>query len=385
MAAQAARLGVDMTKVFQIADELFSPEKAIDYAASLQRLGVTANGLLDPLRAMDMAQNDPAALQQEIVNLTKDFVRFSEENKKFEIMPGAQRRMREVASALGIEASEFAKMGIQAAEFDRKLSQIKLPSFADDKETKELIASMSQIKDGVATVTIKNMQTGVVELKQPDQLTPEDIEKLKTSGEESSKSIEQLAVDQLDQLKFLNSQIDAVRLSGQLGTASLGPVQRLAEMATQATRGGARAITTEYTSAKTRETFTPATRAVEDAIISAVRDNKVGLDQAMADFQSGLSVIKDNTVKMADGIVSKFDAAMKNSTKGYDPVVQRLEAKNDINVNMSVDVKGGQNVQISDSDFAKKLQDMMTNNTVIQETIKKAAGTSQLSMNPNKS
>lgn len=385
MAAQAARLGVDMTKVFQIADELFSPEKAIDYAASLQRLGVTANGLLDPLRAMDMAQNDPAALQQEIVNLTKDFVRFSEENKKFEIMPGAQRRMREVASALGIEAGEFAKMGIQAAEFDRKLSQIKLPSFADDKETKELIASMSQIKDGVATVTIKNMQTGVVELKQPDQLTPEDIEKLKTSGEESSKSIEQLAVDQLDQLKFLNSQIDAVRLSGQLGTASLGPVQRLAEMATQATRGGARAITTEYTSAKTRETFTPATRAVEDAIISAVRDNKVGLDQAMADFQSGLSVIKDNTVKMADGIVSKFDAAMKNSTKGYDPVVQRLEAKNDINVNMSVDVKGGQNVQISDSDFAKKLQDMMTNNTVIQETIKKAAGTSQLSMNPNKS
>jgi hypothetical protein len=206
-------------------------------------------------------------------------------------MPGAQRRMREVAGALNIDAAEFAKMGIQAAEFDRKLSQIKLPSFADDKETKELIASMSQIKDGVATVTIKNIQTGKVELKQPDQLTPEDIEKLKTSSEESSKSIEQLAVDQLDQLKFLNSQIDSVRLSGQLGTASLGPVQRLAEMAAQATRGGTRAVTTEYTSTKTRETFTPATRAVEDAIISAVRDNKMGLEQAMTDFQSGLSVI----------------------------------------------------------------------------------------------
>ena len=45
MAAQSARLGVNMDKVFSIADDLFSPEKAIDYAASLQRLGVTANGL----------------------------------------------------------------------------------------------------------------------------------------------------------------------------------------------------------------------------------------------------------------------------------------------------------------------------------------------------
>jgi hypothetical protein len=384
MAAQSARLGVDMDKVFAIADELFSPEKAIDYAASLQRLGVTANGLLDPLRAMDMAQNDPAALQDELVNLTKDFVRFSEENNKFEIMPGSQRRMREIAKELNIDAAEFAKMGIQAAEFDRKLSQIKLPSFADDKETKELIASMSQIKDGVATVTIKNIQTGEVELKQPDQLTPEDIERLKTSSEESSKSIEQLAVDQLDQMKFMNNQLDAIRLSGQLGAASLGPVQRLAEMSGQASRGGARAISTEYTSTRTRETFTPATRAVEDAIISAVRDNKSGMEQAMSSFQQGITVIKDNTAKMAEGIVSKFDAAMTNSTKGYEPVIQRLEAKNDINVNMSVDVKGGQNVQINDNDLAKKLQELMETNTVIRQVIKDAAGSSQLSMNPKK-
>jgi hypothetical protein len=155
-------------------------------------------------------------------------------------------------------------------------------------------------------------------------------------------------------------------------------------MAAQATRGGTRAITTEYTSAKTRETFTPATRAVEDAIISAVRDNKMGLEQAMTDFQSGLSVIKDNTVKMAEGIVTKFDAAMKNSTKGYDPVIQRLESKNDINVNMSIDVKGGQNVKVSNAELSEQILNLMKTDTVIQQTIKNAAGSSQLSMNPNK-
>jgi hypothetical protein len=384
MATQAARLGVDMNKVFSIADELFSPEKAIDYAASLQRLGVTANGLLDPLRAMDMAQNDPEALQEEIVNLTKDFVRFSEENNKFEIMPGAQRRMREVAQALNIDASEFAKMGIQAAEFDRKLSQIKLPSFADDKETKELIASMSQIKDGVATVTIKNIQTGKVELKQPDQLTPEDIEKLKQSQEQNNKSIEEIAVEQLDQATFTNSQLESIRLGGQLGMASLGPVQRLLETSRETIRGSARAATTEYTASRVRETFTPATRVAEDAVISLLQNNAQGFEEAVARMGSAVDNITKNIGEVATNVTTKFESAIGNAGKQYEPLTQKLESKNDINVNMSLDVKGGQNVQVSDTELAKKIQELMENNPVIRQTIKEAASTSQLSMNPKK-
>jgi hypothetical protein len=384
MATQAARLGVDMNKVFSIADELFSPEKAIDYAASLQRLGVTANGLLDPLRAMDMAQNDPEALQEEIVNLTKDFVRFSEENNKFEIMPGAQRRMREVAQALNIDASEFAKMGIQAAEFDRKLSQIKLPSFADDKETKELIASMSQIKDGVATVTIKNIQTGKVELKQPDQLTPEDIEKLKQSQEQNNKSIEEIAVEQLDQATFTNSQLESIRLGGQLGMASLGPVQRLLETSRETIRGSARAATTEYTASRVRETFTPATRVAEDAVISLLQNNAQGFEEAVGRMGSAVDNITKNIGEVATNVTTKFESAIGNAGKQYEPLTQKLESKNDINVNMSLDVKGGQNVQVSDTELAKKIQELMENNPVIRQTIKEAASTSQLSMNPNK-
>jgi hypothetical protein len=385
MATQAARLGVSMDDVFRIADDLFSPEKAIDYAASLQRLGVTANGLLDPLKAMDMAQNDPEALQNEIVNLTKDFVKFSEANNKFEIMPGAQRRMREVASALNIEASEFAKMGIQAAEFDRKLSQIKLPSFADDKETKELIASMSQIKDGVATVTIKNIQTGKVELKQPDQLTPEDIEKLKQSQDQNNKSIEEIAVEQLNQATFMNSQLESIRLGGQLGMASLGPVQRLLETSRETTRGSARAATTEYTASRVRETFTPAARVAEDAVISLLQNNAQGFEEAVGKMGSAIDNITKNIGEVATNVTTKFESAIGSAGKQYEPLIQKLESKNDINVNMSVDVKGGQNVQVSDTELAKKIKELMETDTVIQQTIKNAAGSSQLSMNPNKS
>ena len=383
MAAQSARLGVDMGKVFRIADDLFSPENAINYAASLQRLGVTANGLLDPLRAMDMAQNDPEALQQEIVNLTKDFVRFSEENNKFEIMPGSQRRMREIAKELNIDADEFAKMGIQAAEFDRKLSQIQLPSFADDKETKELIASMAQIKDGVATVTIKNVQTGKVELKQPDQLTPEDIEKLKQSQEQNNKSIEELAVEQLTQAQVQSGHLEAIRLSGQLGLASMGPVQRLAEMSREAQRGGLRAVTSEYTAPKVRETFTPAARVAEDAVLSLLRNNSIGFEQAVGRMGGALDNITTNLSTMADNVTTKFKSAMEGSTKGYEPIIQKLEQKSDINVSMNITLNTPQNLNLSKGDVAMIVNEATTNSALTNK-ITSAVEAKPLGMAPRK-
>ena len=71
MAAQSERLGIKMETVFSVAEKIFNPEGAIEMAAGLQRLGVTSGALLDPLRAMDLAQNDPEQLQKEMVNLVR--------------------------------------------------------------------------------------------------------------------------------------------------------------------------------------------------------------------------------------------------------------------------------------------------------------------------
>ena len=118
MAATSERLGVKMSDVFDLAEGLMSPEKAIEMSAALQRLGVTSGALLDPLRAMDLAQNDPEQLQKEMVNLSKEFTTFNEKTGKMEILPGAKRRLREVANELGMMPDEFAKMSIQASDFD---------------------------------------------------------------------------------------------------------------------------------------------------------------------------------------------------------------------------------------------------------------------------
>lgn len=199
MAATSERLGLSMDKVFQTAENLMDPEKAIEMSAGLQRLGVTSSQLLDPLRAMDMAQNDPEELMKSMVDLGKEFTRFNEKTGKTEILPGAKRRLREVATELGMNADEFASMAIKASDFDMKLKQIKMPSLAEgDEETKELIATMAQMKDGAATIQVRNVETGVTTEKKVEELTPEDIENLKKANEDSSKSIEEIAFNQLD-------------------------------------------------------------------------------------------------------------------------------------------------------------------------------------------
>jgi hypothetical protein len=146
MAAQAVNLRVDMSKTLDLADKLFNPEAAIDMAAAMQRLGVAQSSLLDPLKLMDMAQNDPAELQNQIAEMSKEFVRLNEKGQ-FEIMPGAKRQLKEIGEQLGMRNGELVKMALAGAELDDKLSKIKLPDTFSE-EQKQFIANMATMGPG---------------------------------------------------------------------------------------------------------------------------------------------------------------------------------------------------------------------------------------------
>lgn len=149
MAAQATMLKMDMSRTLALADDLLSPEKAMEMAAGLQRLGVSTSALIDPLRLMDMAQNDPEQLQKEIVNLTKQYTYFNEETKKTEILPGAQRYLRELAPILGLSTQELANMAVQSGTIERKLSEIRMPNVVQTEEDKMLFANLAELnKEG---------------------------------------------------------------------------------------------------------------------------------------------------------------------------------------------------------------------------------------------
>ena len=235
MAAQASRLGVDMTKIFAVVDQVFNPEGAIEFAASLQRLGVTSSQLLDPLRLMDLAQNDPTELQNQIVNMTKEFTRFNKENNQIEILPGGKRRIEEIGKAMGMNSGELQKMAINAGMFDMKLKQIKFPTDIANKEDRELIATMAQIgKDGKASVRMeltrtgkdgKEEGTGEYIDKLVSELNTDDVAKLAQQQKSNDASMEDIAKDQLTYLKRIESSMNAFVGAAKYGMASSNTLQ----------------------------------------------------------------------------------------------------------------------------------------------------------------
>lgn len=225
MAAQASKLGMSLEGVFGIVDKVFNPEGAINLAASLQRLGVTTSDLLDPLRLMDLSQNDPTELQNQVVNMTKEFVRFNKEANQFEILPGAKRRLNEIGKELGYNNGELQKMAINAANFDYKLKQVRMPNLPINEETKNLIATMAQInKSGEATIRIAEEKggklTGEYIEKKVSELTAEDIQLVEKQQLSTQTSMQDIAKDQLDELRKLNTSINKFVMAQRYGLAS---------------------------------------------------------------------------------------------------------------------------------------------------------------------
>jgi hypothetical protein len=217
MAAHATSINMDMGKTLEFAEKVYNPEGAIETAAALQRLGVTQSQLLDPLRLMDLSQNDPEELQKQIADLGKDFVKLNEKGQ-FEIIKGEQRRLREVAKELGMLPAEFAKMAIGAKELEDKLQKIKFPDTITE-EQKNFIANMAEMNEkGQYVIEYKG------EAREVNDLLKEfggDQNKLAEFMKESQpKTMEDLAKEQLTALEAVKASVDSLKDKGGYAIAS---------------------------------------------------------------------------------------------------------------------------------------------------------------------
>jgi hypothetical protein len=199
MAAQAINMRVNINAVSGTLEKAFNPESAIQMAASLQSLGVAQSDLLDPLRLMDLAQNDPAELQNQIVQMSKQFAQLNADGH-FEIMPGAKRQMMEIESAMGMATGSLAKMALSSAELGDKMSKIRFSgNFSEEEKT--MIANMSEMGDGgeykISMTTSKGKETLSIEdaMMEIERMGKE--ERVKFFESQQPKDISELAKDQL--------------------------------------------------------------------------------------------------------------------------------------------------------------------------------------------
>lgn len=207
MAAQATSLRIDMKTTLDLADKVFDPEGAIEVAAAMQRLGVAQSDLLDPLRLMDLAQNDPTELQNQLAQMSKQFTKLNEEGN-FEILPGAKRQLREIASSLNMNYDELTRMSLASADLDRKLSTIRFPdTFTDDQ--KKMIANLSEMKDGEYVMTIDDKELGMNEAMELLASSPEKMAKF--MEDQKPVDMTELQGEQLSTQKTILSVIKSIR------------------------------------------------------------------------------------------------------------------------------------------------------------------------------
>lgn len=231
MAAQAVNLRIDMKSTLDMADRLFDPEDAINMAAAMQRLGVQQSALLDPLRLMDLAQNDPTELQNQLAEMSKEFVRLNEKGQ-FEIMPGAKRQLREIEKELKLPTGQLSKMALAGAELEDKLSKIKMPDTFTD-EQKQFIANMAQMgPGGEYKLKVDGEDIG---LNEAIDLFNKDNRKLTEFMEASKpKSMEELANEQLTIQKRSLNALEFIAQAGTRAGMAMGATKGADELLTGA-------------------------------------------------------------------------------------------------------------------------------------------------------
>lgn len=297
MAAQSTQLGISMQTTFNLGEKLLDPQNAIDLSASLQRLGVTSSQLLDPLRAMNLAQNDPTELQNQLVELSKQFVKVKEDGS-FEILPGAQRQMREIEIALGMNRGELFQMAKQSADVAKKMQEIRFPDGLNaTEEQKNTLVNLAQFNKltGKYEISLGLDESGKEIKKSIDDLPTgnEELQKILDKAQEGPPKMEDLAKGQLSELVKINSEGLKIRYGGKVETA-MGGGDVIA-------KGAAKSVTTLTKSMNTEESIKRDLSMYQNMLEDSkgLRDKlDKGEDVSLKDVLNVLKGVGENYIKL---------------------------------------------------------------------------------------
>ena len=212
MATQAQLLKFDMKDVFTFAEKVMTPEGAVEMASAFQRLGVTVGDLTDPFQLMYKSLNDPEGLQNSIVEMTKQFTFFDEKANSFRINPQGMLMLREIGKEVGISSGELSKMALNAADLDKKLSQIS-PSFDfENEEDKMYIANIAKLgAGGQYQITVKDgNEDRTIPLQEASNEQLRELVQRQREGQKDT-TIQDIQKNQLDTLTAIYGEMSAIK------------------------------------------------------------------------------------------------------------------------------------------------------------------------------
>jgi hypothetical protein len=315
MAAQASMLRVDMGKTLAFADKVIDPSKAIESASAFQRLGVAVGNLGDPLKLMNDALNDPGAIQDSLINATKQFTFFDEKTQSFRINPQGLLTLRELADTTGMSAGEMAKMALASADLDKRLSSLSPSLKFEKEEDRTFLANMAVKKDNDYVVQIKNDQGEVELTKKLGEVTKDELTRLREQQEKAPKTLEDIQKSQLSVLEIINSEVKAILASTGYGAASARQVTSNVEGFRRISTGLAGGLQRNLPQTAEVRSVVESTLESMKTLFTAKGEGKISAD----DFSQKLKVFEDNlinkTTEIGPQALETVKSVLKDASK----------------------------------------------------------------------
>ena len=287
MAAKAAMFKADMGETFRLADSVMNPENAINIASTFQRLGVAAGTLVDPFALMNASINDPGALQDGLVNVSKQFTYFDEKTKSFKINPQGIMTLKQMEQEAGLASGSLTKMGLAAAEVDARLSQISPSIRFKDESDKQFLSNLAEMNaQGEYTVKIKDAE-GKEQTKKLSEVTQQEFDNLIEQQKKSPKTMEDIARAQLTVSEEIKTAILATKEAPIRGIANTQFIKENVEDFRKLTSSTLGPISDEL--AKTQifgKQFDTATNAIRDAAQSLISSKGQSFGTVMSDLSN---------------------------------------------------------------------------------------------------
>lgn len=305
MAAQASMLRFNMSETIRLADKVLNPEGAIETASAFQRLGVNIGNLADPFALMNASINDPSGLQTSLAEVAKQFTYFDEETKSFKINPQGVLTLKAMEDQTGVSAAEMSKMGLAAAELDKRLSDVNMAGLKfENEEDKQYLANISKMgKGGKYEVELKDGTT-----KELQNLNQEEFDELIEQQRNAPKTLEDIQQSQLETLQQMLAEMRGAGAKATFGVASSKNIR--------STLSGAENIARALSTSVNQEM--PESRKIAaklDNAIDSIRDLYVSKDSGKIsneEFTKKVELIENNIKKEALAFKDKGVDALKN-------------------------------------------------------------------------
>jgi hypothetical protein len=273
---------------------------------------------------MDLAQNDPEELQNQIVEMTKSFSQFNETTGKFEIAPGGRRQLKEIAEALDMSYQDLSKMALGSAELDDKLSKIHIPeSFANDTQRK-MIANLAEMnKQGQYEIKFFDERLNKTVTKLVDDLGEGDAEMIEKMG--NPKDIATLAENQLSVSESMDASLKVIAGRPGYAAAESQVGEDLLQMARQATESVSKISTSVIDFQKTAqfgdEVFGDLYKAGKEVV------NIMTGEGNLIDVFDKLSNAGEKTVKFFDDTFKETITTTKEEFTKFQETLKKFDDK----------------------------------------------------------